>query len=153
MSGSRHRARVIALQALYEIDLVGHDSETTLAHGIQEDTSEDIAGFARKLVAGVLQRRQEIDRAIQRFAPTYPVEQLSPIDRNTLRLAISEIMFTNGVPIKAAINEAVELAKTFGSEASPRFINGVLGAVVNAGVPGRGSKNDSDTAQIKGERR
>ncbi len=153
MSGSRHRARVIALQALYEIDLVSHDTEATLSHGIQEDTSEDIASFARKLVAGVLQHRQEIDGAVQRFAPAYPVDQLSPIDRNTLRLAISEIMFANGVPVKVAINEAVELAKTFGSEASSRFINGVLGAVVSAGVTGRGRNRDPDTAQIKGERR
>lgn len=153
MTGPRHRARVIALQALYEIDLVGHDTETTLAHCLRKDTPEDIANFAEKLVAGVLQHRPEIDSTIQRFAPTYPVGQLSPIDRNTLRLAISEIMFNDDVPVKAAINEAVELAKAFGSEASPRFINGVIGAVVSAGAADQGGNHDQDTAQIKRERR
>jgi N utilization substance protein B len=138
---------VIALQALYEIDTVHHDAESALAHRLREDTPEDMADFARKLVARVLQHRHEIDSAIQRFAPAYPVGQLSPIDRNTLRLAVSEIMFGNGVPVKAAINEAVELAKAFGSEASPRFVNGVIGAIVSAGNGGR------DAAQTKTERR
>lgn len=153
MTGPRHRARVIALKALYEIDLVGHDAEATVVHGLGEGTSEDIDSFARKLVAGVLQHRQEIDSTIQRFAPAYPVEQLSPIDRNTLRLAILEIMFASGVPLKVAINEAVELAKTFGSEASPRFINGVMGALVSAGLAGQGCNSEPGAAQIRGERR
>jgi N utilization substance protein B len=77
----------------------------------------------------VVEHQEEIDGNIQRFAPTWPVEQLSAIDRNILRLAISEILFDNRVIIKVAINEAVELAKKFGSENSSKFVNGVLGSI------------------------
>lgn len=153
MSGARHRARVIALQALFENDTVGHATEATLSHCIGEGTSEDIASFAQQLVATVLQHRSEIDGGIQHFAPTYPVDQLSPVDRNILRLGISEIMFSQGMPAKVAINEAVELAKAFGSEASPRFVNGVLGAVVSAGATAQGHSGSSSKAQVKRERR
>ncbi|MDP6511222.1 MAG: transcription antitermination factor NusB, partial [Dehalococcoidia bacterium] len=90
MSGARHRARVIALQALYENDMVGHYTEVAFSHCIGEGTSKDTASFAQQLVATVLLHRPEIDGGIQHFAPTYPVNQLSPVDRNILRLAISE---------------------------------------------------------------
>ena len=153
MSGARHRARVIALQALYEIDVVGHATEAALPHCIGEGTSEDIASFAQQLVTTILQHCSDIDERIQYFAPAYPVGQLSPVDRSILRLAISEIMFSRDIPIKIAINEAVELAKAFGSEASPRFVNGVLGAAVSAGSTALGSCGNSDMTQIKRERR
>ena len=153
MNGDRHRARVIALQALYENDMVGHSTEAALSHCIGEGTSEDIASFAQQLVARVSLHRPEIDGGIQHFAPTYPVDQLSPVDRNILRLAISEIMFSQGMPAKVAINEAVELAKAFGSEASSRFVNGVLGAVVSAGATAQGNSGNSSTTQVKRERR
>ena len=90
---------------------------------------EEVALFARELVRGVLTNRERIDNMIQTYAPAWPVAQLAAIDRNILRLAIFEILFNNKVPVKAAINEAVELAKTFGSDNSPRFINGVLGSI------------------------
>lgn len=85
--------------------------------------------FARALVEGVIEQRANIDDVIRQAAPQWPVEQLSAVDRNILRLAIREILMNNGAPIRAAINEAVELAKTFGSDSSARFVNGVLGSV------------------------
>lgn len=104
-----------------------------------EPMGEDLRGFARALVEGSLQHRAELDKLIARSAPNYPVDQMSPIDKNILRLAIFEILFDNRVPLKAAINEAVELGKRFGSESSSRFINGVLGTVA-AEQQARGNK-------------
>jgi len=121
---------VIALQALYEVDSVGHDIESALAHFLADGRlSEENAAFARGLVSGVIQNREEIDQHIKKFAPAWPVEQIPVVDRNILRLAIFEILLDNNVPIKVAINEAVELAKMFGSDSSPKFVNGVLGSV------------------------
>lgn len=99
---------------------------------LQEEQAHEgeAAAFALELVRGVQQRRDELDHRIRRFAPLFPVEQLSIIDRTLLRLAIYEVLFSQKTPPKVAINEAVELAKLFGSESSPRFINGVLGSVM-----------------------
>jgi N utilization substance protein B len=130
MAGARRRARAIALQALYEIDSVGHDAEEPLTYLLADgELPEGSAAFARELVSGVIQNRKEIDQNIKNFAPAWPVEQIPVIDRNVLRLAIFEILLDNKVPVKVAINEAVELAKTFGSDNSARFVNGVLGSV------------------------
>jgi N utilization substance protein B len=95
----------------------------------QNAVSEEVAVFARELVAGVLENRERIDAVIARAAPAYPVEQLAVVDRNILRLAIHEVLMNNETPVRAAINEAVELAKKFGSDSSARFVNGVLGSV------------------------
>ena len=130
MVGMRRKARVIALQSLYEIDATGHDVEAVLAHILADSgLSEENAVFARELVRGVIENEEKIDHNIQSFAPAWPIEQISVVDRNILRLAIFEILLDKRVPVKVAINEAVELAKTFGSENSSRFINGVLGSV------------------------
>ena len=132
MTGVRRKARTLALQALYEADSVGHEAELALDRllagaGVAEDTGD----FARELVRGILGCRDEIDRHIERFAPAWPLGQIPAVDRNILRLAIFELLFDKEapVPVKVAINEAVELAKKFGSDSSPRFINGVLGSV------------------------
>jgi N utilization substance protein B len=130
MTGPRRKARAIALQALYEIDTTQHEADKVLDRLLVEgNLSEDNNAFVRRLVSQVVQHRGEIDQNIQQFAPTWPVEQLSVIDRNILRLAISEILFDNIVTVKVAINEAVELAKKFGGESSSKFVNGVLGSV------------------------
>jgi transcription antitermination protein NusB len=130
MAGGRRKARSLALQALYEIDAVGHDPEVTLNHLLEEaNMTGENASFAQELVRGVVQYKKKLDEHIRRFAPAWPVEQIAIIDRNILRLAIFEILLDNKVPVKVAINEAVELAKDFGSDNSPRFVNGVLGAV------------------------
>ena len=131
MLGIRRRARIAALQVLYENDTVGHDIEILLGWLKEEYTlPEEALSFARELIEGVLQNKSKIDVLIQAYAPSFPVAQLAPIDRNILRLAIFEISIDNKVPPKAAINEAVELAKTFGGDNSPRFVNGVLGTIL-----------------------
>jgi len=130
MVGAQRRARAIALQALYEVDSVGHDMAGTLTRLLANgELPEESVTFVRELVSGVIQNRKEIDQNINNFAPAWPVAQIPVIDRNILRLAIFEILLDNKVPVKVAINEAVELAKTFGSDSSARFVNGVLGSV------------------------
>lgn len=130
MPGTRRKARTIALQALYEIDSVTHGAEETLERLVREfPLPAEGAAFARELVAGVLTNTARIDTIIQTHAPAWPVEQLTAIDRNILRIAIFEILLDNRVPTKVAINEAVDLAKAFGSDNSSRFVNGVLGSV------------------------
>jgi transcription antitermination protein NusB len=126
----RRKSRVAVLQALYEADVSGHDAGTSLARlAAEEALSEAQIEFARQLLEGVLGDRGAIDDIIRKAAPQWPLEQLSAIDRNILRLAIREILMNNGAPIRAAINEAVELAKSYGSDNSAKFVNGVLGSV------------------------
>ena len=143
MTGSRRKARAIALQVLYEVDTTRHKVEDVLDRLLGEgDLSDDNSDFVRQLVGQAIQHREEVDNNIQRFAPAWPIDQISVIDRNILRLAISEILFDNRVTVKIAINEAVELAKKFGGENSSKFVNGVLGSVSalakDKGLPERG---------------
>lgn len=122
----------MALQALYEIDAAGHNPEDVLANQLGENRlSEDNIAFLHKLVSGVVLKKTKLDESIRRFAPAWPVEQMPIIDRNILRLAIFELLFDNSTPVKVAINEAIELAKTFGGDNSARFVNGVLSSVSN----------------------
>ena len=130
MAGARRKARALALQALYEIDTAGHEWEGVVTHLLaEEELSEENAVFVRELVSGVIQNKEKIDQSIQSFAPAWPIEQIPVVDRNILRLAIFEILLDNNTPVKVSINEAVELAKKFGSENSSKFVNGVLGSV------------------------
>ncbi len=130
MAGARRKARALALQALYEIDSAGHGAEETLNHLLADERlTGESASFARELVRGVIQNKGKIDENIQSFAPAWPLKQISLVDRNILRLAIFEILLDNKVPVKVAINEAVELAKRYGGDNSSRFVNGVLGSV------------------------
>ncbi len=138
MAYVRRKARIVALQALFESDSSGHDPEVSLSWlGEERTLPEPALSYARELIRGVLENKDRIDSLIKAHAPNWPVEQLSAIDRNILRLAIFEILIENKVPLKVAINEAVELAKTFGSYNSSRFINGVLGAISQAQVDSR----------------
>jgi N utilization substance protein B len=130
----RRRARILALQALYEIDTTEHSPGAVLDQRLGEDPlPEDGAVFVRELITGVLQHRANLDKMIQEYAPEWPVDQMAAIDRNVLRIAIYEFYTSKQTPTKVAINEAVELAKLFGSDSAPRFINGVLGAVAAQG--------------------
>jgi len=130
LASKRHMARVLALQALFELDTVGHPPEQTIASLLEETPApKESVRFARELVQGVLENQGRIDEVIRKTAPAWPLEQVAAIDRNILRLAIYEILIDNKVPMRAAINEAVDLAKEFGGETSPRFVNGVLGSV------------------------
>ena len=130
MPSKRRRARILVLQTLYEADTTGHDAHGTLERLLRETAApEDIGVFARELVSIVTEQRQALDDVIAKVAPAWPLEQMAPVDRNILRLAIMEILLNNRTPVKAAINEAVELAKSFGSDNSAKFVNGVLGSV------------------------
>ena len=130
MAGARRKARVLALQVLYEVDSAGHQAEVVVNHLLAKGgLSEENSVFVRELVSGVMRNEEKIDLNIQNFAPAWPIEQIPVVDRNILRLAIFEILLDNKVPVKVAINEAVELAKTFGGGNSSRFVNGVLGSV------------------------
>ncbi len=130
MTGARRKARIVALQVLYEVDTIRHDVAAVLERGLEEaELLAENKAFVAGLVYGVIRNKAKIDRTIREFAPAWPLEQIALIDRNILRLAIFEILFDNGVSVKIAINEAVELAKKFGSDNSPRFVNGVLGSV------------------------
>jgi len=130
MAGARRKARALALQALYEVNSAGHEVEGVVTHLLADGgLSEGNAAFVRELVSGVIQNKEKIDLNIQNFAPAWPIEQIPVVDRNILRLAIFEILLDNKMPVKVAINEAVELAKTFGGDNSSRFVNGVLGSV------------------------
>lgn len=126
----RRQARVAALQTLYEVDIARHDPEEALARNAEIlRLSPEALTFAEELLRGTLARLTEIDAEIAVAAPEWPLSQMARIDKNTLRLAIYEILYNTAVPAKAAINEAVELAKLFGGDASSRFVNGVLGAI------------------------
>jgi N utilization substance protein B len=130
MAGIRRQARIAALQALYELDCTKHKVEETSARlRAKEKLTQEALSFSEALVKGVLQHKSELDALIKKFAPAFPVEQMPIIDRNILRLAIFEILFSDKTPSKVAINEAIELAKEFGGDSSPRLINGVLGSI------------------------
>ena len=127
----RHEARIVALQALFEMDCVGHPIAAVLEQRLAEmPLPEQGIQFARELVQGVTADITKLDRLIERYAPEWPVEQIAIIDRNILRIAIYKVLQSDGTPMKVAINEAVELAKQFGSDSSGRFVNGVLGSLV-----------------------
>ncbi|NPA26719.1 MAG: transcription antitermination factor NusB [Chloroflexi bacterium] len=129
---ARTRARALALKALYEIDLAGHPPATVLRERIQEEGLEpELAAFARQIVEGVVPLRPWLDQHIARHAPAWPVEHLPAIERNLLRMALWEMALSpERTPPRVVVNEAVELAKMFGSESTPRFVNGVLGSLV-----------------------
>lgn len=128
--GIRRQARTTALQTLYEYDTTGHDVDEVLQRHIEDQAlSPRVAEYAGELAHGVLAHLSQVDEQIQGAASDWPLAQMARIDKNILRLAIYEILYNNSVPAKAAINEAVELAKTFGSDTSSRFVNGVLGAI------------------------
>ncbi len=126
----RTRARSIALQALYEIDISNHPPAEVLQARLEETPLPDeLAEFSRQIVFGVLPLTHELDQLIAKYAPEWPLDQIAAIDRNILRIAFWEFAIHLDTPVKVAINEAVELAKLYGSDSAPRFVNGVLGAL------------------------
>ena len=126
----RRRARMVALQALYELDATSHNPETVIARRIEEDqTPPGSAGYLRQIVEGVRVHQPAIDRHIVVAAPAWPLEQMARVDKCILRLALYEMLCRPDLPSKVAINEAVELAKLFGHDTSAKFVNGVLGTV------------------------
>jgi len=130
----------VALQALFEIDIAHHDPEVVLQQRFAvKPLPEAGQDFARALVQGILGHQAELDALIQDNAPEWPLDQVAIIDRNILRMAIFEFVVGGNTPVKVAINEAVELAKLFGSDSSGRFVNGVLGTIVSQ-IGGSGNR-------------
>jgi N utilization substance protein B len=126
----RTRARGLALQALYEIDVAGHVPLVVIQERISEtELDDELARFAIEIVTGVWPMVNTLDSFIAENAPEWPLDQVAAIDRNILRMALWEFAVYSHTPIKVAINEAVELAKLYGSDSSARFVNGVLGSL------------------------
>ncbi len=156
---NRHLQRSIAMQSLFEWDFNSRKDdniEEIIRHNVKEFApSLENYDFVKRLVQGALKNRAKIDKLIEKCAPEWPLEQVTAVDRNILRLGIQELVFGNyeEVPPKVAINEAIELAKTFGGESSARFINGVLGTIYREmGEPLKdddGQKRKQKTADSK----
>ena len=131
MPGRRHQARELALKVLFQLEhSAADDPEETLLYHASEDGSEaDVVGFARNLVRGVLDNQERLDAVIAEASRNWKLDQMAKVDRIVLRIAVYEIAIARDVPVKAAINESIELAKTFSGEDAGRFVNGVLGKV------------------------
>jgi len=128
----RTRARSAALQALYEIDIVNHPVGSVIQERIEEFKLDGkLSEFARQIVMGIWPMVATLDHFIAENAPEWPLDQVAIVDRNILRIALWEFAVYRKTPIKVAINEAVELAKVYGSDSTPRFVNGVLGSLAN----------------------
>jgi transcription antitermination protein NusB len=160
----RRLGRGLAFQALYEMDLAHHAPvqviqrlkscfASTSPQLYTDEILEGACEYAQQLVSGVLSNRAAIDAVIQQRAPLWPLAQMSAVDRNVLRIGLYESLYGNAtVPLRTAINEAVELAKLFGSETSAKFVNGVLGRAVEASASGEGqphapAASDTTTTQ------
>ena len=134
MSGPRHRARELALKVLFQLENdTGQDAEEVLGyHAADEEAGREVVVFARELVSGVLAHRAELDDIIRSASTNWKLEQMGRVDRVVLRMAIYEIVVSRKVPMRAAINESIELAKTFSGDESGRFVNGILGKVAES---------------------
>lgn len=143
---NRHLARAIAMQALYEWDFYGGEKDPIeiVERNLTEFAEQlDEKDFCRGILRGVIDNQEKIDGTITKFAPDWPLEKIMTVDRNVLRIGTYELLFNFDIPSKVAINEAIELAKTYGGESSGRFVNGVLGAVYRDQVA-QGIEKDSD---------
>lgn len=129
---ARTRARGVALQALYEIDIANHPAGIVLENRLADEIlTDELKDFIGQIVTGVVPIRKELDFIIAKYAPEWPLDQIATIDRNIMRVAVWEMAVVGDTPIKVIINEAVELAKQYGSDSAPRFINGVLGSLAD----------------------
>lgn len=152
MASNRHLGRIVALQALYEYEFRHEiDSDANLDSITKRNLERyekdiDDTSFVHSLVTGVVEHLGELDEKIQPIAPDWPLEQVARIDRNILRMGIYELLYNSSdVPARVAINEAVELAKSFGSDNSSKFVNGVLGTAYRTLV---GEESDGDTTKV-----
>jgi len=153
---NRHLARSIAMQSLYQWDFNGQNKkslEDFVAFNLNEFAPDfDDKGFTLDLVKGTIKKLGEIDKTIEKYAPEWPIAQITLVDRNILRLGIFELKFVEEIPSKVAINEAIELAKSFGGNASGKFVNGVLGAIYrNMVEKGELKKIDTEKKEDKKE--
>ncbi len=151
---NRHLARAIAMQSLYEWDFYGgakDAAEIAERNLAEQPESFDEKDFALSIVKGVMQHREDIDKAITTFAPDWPLPKITTVDRNILRIGTYELLYNFDIPSKVAINEAIELAKTFGGESSGKFVNGVLGAVYRDQLAQGVEKESDKPKEKKGE--
>jgi len=130
---SRTRARSLALQVLYEVDLTGHAPGTVLSERLEdgERMEQSLVEFTHQIIFGVLPLSEKLDQFIAQHAPDWPMDQVAVVDRNILRIALWEFAVAGCTPVKVAINEAIELSKLYGSDSTPRFVNGVLGSLAD----------------------
>ena len=151
MASNRHLGRIVALQTLYEYefrkesgDRSAVSSEILKRNLERYETAIDDTEFVETLVDGVLKEQTALDETIQPIAPDWPIDQIARVDRNILRLGLFELLHqAEVVPPKVAINEAVELAKAFGSDNSSKFVNGVLGTAYRTLIEGEGATDGS----------
>ena len=152
---NRHLARTIALQTLFEWDLKGKKPEMIdeiINYNFREFAPEfDDHSFTEKLVKGIVSDILKIDETITKYAPEWPLEQITNVDRNILRIGVYELIFDLNIPAKVAINESIELAKNFGGESSGRFVNGVLGSIYKDIGP-MAKTEDKETGEQKEEK-
>ncbi len=156
---NRHLARILVLQTLYEWDFYHGEREVLeiLERNLRDWAPQlEEKDFTRELTNGFFEHREEIDEIISKFAPDWPLQKITPVDRNVLRIGTFELLYNFEIPSKVAINEAIELSKTFGGESSGKFVNGVLGAVYRDQLT-RGINKDSDkpkeeTAKVTSEK-
>ncbi len=153
MAAKRHQARDNALTALFEIDLTGHNPALVMQERLQANPlPSKAAKFMNRIVNGTLENRSKYDSIIAKYAPEWPVDQLPVVDRNILRMALYELE-NEDTPVKVVIDEAVELAKTYGGDNSPRFVNGVLGSVVrNEAIERKIEKKVADADERSAQR-
>lgn len=129
---ARTKARGIALQVLYEYDIAGHPPGQAIQDRLLYEPLEDnLVNFVNQIVQGIIPIIERLDKLIALHAPEWPMDQVAIIDRNILRIALWEFAVAKCTPIKVAINEAIELSKYYGSDSTPRFVNGVLGSLAN----------------------
>jgi transcription antitermination protein NusB len=132
----RHQARILAMQIRYESEMTGHsNAEILVRTRNQGGTPEETLEYASILLTGIRARITEIHAEIERAAPDYPIEDIAPIDRAILEIALFESVFGGDVPPRAAVNEAVGIAADYGGDASARFVNGVLGDIIDRRIP------------------
>jgi N utilization substance protein B len=133
--GRRRKSREFALQVLYQLDITKEDALKAFPQSREHfSPKEGNHGFAERIVLGVLEHRQEIDRLIKRYSENWRLERMTIIDRNILRMAIFELLYCEDIPPKVTLNEAVDLGKRYGSEESGSFVNGILDRIQNKDI-------------------
>jgi N utilization substance protein B len=134
--GRRHLARELALKVLFELETNGGDPDHSLSyHAAEARADQEVTDFAATLIAGVLENRAQIDVRLAEASQNWDLDQMAKVERTLLRIATFEICFLPSVPVKAAINESIELAKTFGGPDSGKFVNGILGRIAAEAQP------------------
>jgi len=129
--GSRHQARERALQILFQYDIHGRPGLWLDVFWKENEATEEVKAFAEQLVAGVLEKKKELDALIGKYATNWKVSRMPIVDRNILRAGIYELLWMEDVPARVTVNEAIELAKSFGDDEASKFVNGILDQVLN----------------------